>query len=635
MAEAQPRRTGKTSGRLTAEEITARGFASAFRGISETEVRNFLRRIADEFTDLSERDREMSSRITELEAEVATPPQLSEEQLFDALGRETTRVLRSAQEAAVDIRTHAQTEATELTDEAEAHDRSVRDQAERYSQERRNEADAAAAARERAATETAEAVRAEAERTATETAERATAEADAETERGRKSGRAMVEEARRVRERVLSDLARRRALMEAQLDELRTGRDRLMGAYRVVKETLAAATTALAEVQARAHSADGVAIEPVPEVPDVDIDIDTPADSTEGPTDGPAQDSETPAGDAARSDDETETPTTPTPGSGPTPSETSAGEADPAGANAVDALFARLKQQRGEGATDREDPGPDPGGETAGSASPPGAEGETDATGDSAGDAPGVESPRRRRRRSSPRGRAAATPSDPPEIAARDAATAKVRAALARRAKRALQDGQNDVLDALRRHKGTPTAEDLLGSPEAGAEAWADVLEPAIDEVYRAAARSVTGSGARVSSGVPRSTLVELAAEFAAPLRDQIAGACSPADGTDEDVGQRLGARYREWRAQHLGDALDDVLTAAWVRGTLDATPADARMSWITPLGGCCPDCDDDALEPTERPKAFPTGKHSPPAHSGCRCVLGIAAVEPATTSPS
>jgi hypothetical protein len=57
-----------------------------------------------------------------------------------------------------------------------------------------------------------------------------------------------------VRERVLADLGRRRSLLQAQVDELRSGRDRLLDAYRVVKRTLSDATDALAQGEARANA---------------------------------------------------------------------------------------------------------------------------------------------------------------------------------------------------------------------------------------------------------------------------------------------------------------------------------------------------------------------------------------------
>lgn len=624
-----------TPGRLSAEEIAGRGFAGAFRGISETEVRNFLRRIADEFRSLTEQDRTMSARISELETQLAAPPRLTEEQLFDALGQETTRVLRSAQEAATDIRAQALAGATELTDEAEARDREVRDQAARYSEEQRNEADAAAAERERVSSETSDATRAEAERDAGETARQAEADAEAERESARDSGRAMVEEARHVRERVLSDLARRRALMEAQLDELRTGRDRLMSAYRVVKETLADATAALAEVQARAHTADGVEIEPVPEVAGIDVDAlqITETETSAAPI------------PAATSDSEPPRPSTPAEAEQTTTGDGSAGpdsgaDASPDRSISVDALFARLKEER-VGSADEPAERSDEPAERSDEPAPPSADGsatldlveEESSISDESGAEASAKPARRRRRRS--RARDEPPTDDPPEIAARDTATAKVSTALARRTKRALQDEQNEALDALRRHRGALTAEDILPSLQARSEAWADVLEPALDELYRAGRRSVQGPSAAAGPGIPRPALATLATTFASALGDHLAGAFGTPDATDEDVAQQLGARYREWRTQQLVPAVADTASAAWVGGSLDGAPPEARRKWITPASGCCPDCDDDALQPTPGGEPFPTGKLSPPAHSGCRCVLGFVAVETASSGPS
>ena len=62
----------------------------------------------------------------------------------------------------------------------------------------------------------------------------------------------MLDEAKATRERVLADLSARRALLQAQIDELRAGRDNLLDAYRVVKRTFLEATEALAQVEARA-----------------------------------------------------------------------------------------------------------------------------------------------------------------------------------------------------------------------------------------------------------------------------------------------------------------------------------------------------------------------------------------------
>ena len=45
-------------------------------------------------------------------------------------------------------------------------------------------------------------------------------------------------------------------------------------------------------------------------------------------------------------------------------------------------------------------------------------------------------------------------------------------------------------------------------------------------------------------------------------------------------------------------------------------------LRWVPADPGRCPDCDDNALEPTLKGATFPTGQQHPPAHPGCRCLL-------------
>ena len=62
---------------------------------------------------------------------------------------------------------------------------------------------------------------------------------------------------------------------------------------------------------------------------------------------------------------------------------------------------------------------------------------------------------------------------------------------------------------------------------------------------------------------------------------------------------------------------------AAYARGVYDAAPDGARLRWVPAGSGKCPDCDDNALEPTVKGSDFPTGQPHPPAHPGCRCLAG------------
>jgi hypothetical protein len=577
--------------------------------VSESEVRNFLRRVADELAAARDHERSLADRVSYLEEQLRNPPPLDEKQLLDGLGEETTRVLRSAQEAAAEIRARAEERSAALLEEANDTATQLRADADAHAAERTSTADAAAAERERESIERADAARAATDRAAAETAERAAADGDAEIERGRETGRAMVEEARGVRERVLTDLARRRALMQAQLDELRTGREQLLDAYRVVKQTLADAIAALGDVQARAHAEGGIEIEAVPG-DGIDFSLDAAVPEVNAVSEVSSASDPTAAEGA-----HAEQPAVAIPGE------------NPASGSAVDALFARLKEERSE-------PEPEPATEVADLTAAEGQpEGEAAEAAEITPLKPAARAPvpasvdlpaeEPKPARSKPVAPAAAVP---PELAARDEAVAKVRSALGRRAKRALQDEQNELLDALRKTKGRPTAEAVLPSVEEQSAAWAEVLAPGVDEVYRSAIRSTSSDAA--TEGVPREVLVALAAELGAPLRERLVSAFSTtsADGgaEDADVAQRVGSRYREWRTEALDGALADALVGSWARGTIDAAPDDARLRWVTPTGGCCPDCDDDALETTPRGEAFPTGQLAPPAHPGCRCLVVV-----------
>jgi len=67
-----------------------------------------------------------------------------------------------------------------------------------------------------------------------------------------------------------------------------------------------------------------------------------------------------------------------------------------------------------------------------------------------------------------------------------------------------------------------------------------------------------------------------------------------------------------------------DTLAAAWALGVYDGVPEDTMLRWVPTVEGNCPDCDDNALEPTRRSQMFPTGQPHPPAHPGCRCLLVV-----------
>lgn len=619
------RRAVSSAPRLTPEEIANRGFASAFRGISETEVRNFLKRVADEIAAMRDREAELAALVDDLRAQLRNPAPLTEQQLLDSLGEETARVLRSAQEAAEEIRSRAEERAGTLVREAQDEAARRREESETTARERLEGAERVATERTEAAEAAATRLREDAERAATETRaaaeqeaqavrEAASAESEAEIEAAKETGRGLVNEARAVRERVLADLGRRRNLLQVQVDELRAGRDRLLDGYRVVKRTLADATQALAGVEARA-TAELSGPAPAVDVPPVEGELETLAGEQ-----APSAEVVTVEIDAVAA---------------------LVGEPGESSGAEVDALFARLKAEASEHATP---PVPDAEASEASEVSEvsesadaaegperveiadaavavaPGAEAsEAEVVGPKADDVAGAPAGGPEDG-AEPGGAPEAEPTGDDAVRAERAAVLDpLGREVARKAKRALQDEQNDLLDRIRKVKGTPKALDVLTPEEAQHRAWCDVLRAPLTAAY--AGGYGLGGGGKTRKQVPAPLLDELAADLVVRLRDRLVAAIDDAADTD-DVTQRLGARYREFKGQDLDRALGDALAAAWAKGTFDASPAGTRLRWVPEVEGRCPDCDDNALEPTVRGEPFPTGTPHPPAHPGCRCLL-------------
>ena len=405
----------------------------------------------------------------------------------------------------------------------------------------------------------------------------------------------IVGEARTLRERVLADLSERRQELERQVAELRSSRGKLVDAYELVERTLGQATKLMEQETPLQRATPGV----------------------EAPRDAPVdQDGDDRDDDDAVPDQPDDAATEPEPKA----DSTSADESD-AGSKDVGALFDQLRSVAG---TDVGAPEADAGGDAA-----PGFEAAIEVDEEGQGEEEEEEEA------------AGAEPAtgDQGLLDARDRALAEAQEELTRRAKRALQDEQNDILDGVRRQRGKIDPAKVLPTLDEQLARWAHVLQPAIDQAYAVGASTAArtketgtkGTGAKGSSAgrAPASVLADLSSVVVAPLRDRLSSTLSeidertPAD-TEIAIAQRLGARYREWRSQHLEPMLGDVLSAAHARGTYDAAPADVRLRWVPVQVGKCPDCDDNALEPTVRGNDFPTGQQYPPAHPGCRCLLVV-----------
>ncbi len=617
------RRAAASAPRLTAEEIATRGFAAAFRGISELEVRNFLKRVGEEIALARAREEDLTAALDELREQVKSPPLVTEDRLLDALGEETARVLRSAQESAEQIRSRAADQAAATIADAEAAATAAREEADADAAAMRDAAQTGAAAREEAASKYAAdlrttvdgevaALRATADAEIETRREESIAAAASEVEAAKEAGRELVNEARAVRERILADLGRRRLLLQAQVDELRAGRDRLLDAYRVVKRTLGDATGALVQVEARA----GLELAGPPaalDVAPVEGELAALAGELTGEAGAPSVEVE--ALFARLRAQSAGGPPTPDPKPEPEPdlssdsdipAPTATTDPDELDPPAPPPSSKRPKPDKGS-SKQKPRKAPEPqrsGGEQVGSVPTNRASTDPERTTSSA---------------------ARTTRSDVPTTneAAREARSAvldPLQRELGRKVKRALQDEQNDVLDRLRTVKGRPSAADVLPTPAEQVAVLVATLRVPVDAAF-------TGGRAAVgapddAAGVPTSMIDGLASAMVERLHARLVEAIDESGDDDTVVTQRLGSRYREFKGQELDAVVGDTLAAAWALGVYDGVPDATMLRWVPTIEGNCPDCDDNALEPTRRSQMFPTGQPHPPAHPGCRCLL-------------
>jgi hypothetical protein len=243
---------------------------------------------------------------------------------------------------------------------------------------------------------------------------------------------------------------------------------------------------------------------------------------------------------------------------------------------------------------------------------------------------------------SAPVGDAPASGAPTSELRRRDDLLLPLLPDVVRSAKRLLQDEQNSLLDTVRRTRGKQEANRLLAEPVRQRETWTALLAPSINAAYLGG-RAASGKAGRLSRA-PDRVVVELAAVLCNPLRERITAtidavvAEGPYESSNElqrALGAAIGARFREWRGVDLEDRIRDVLAAAYARGAYEASGPAAMLQWLPDEAGRCPDCDDNALEPTLKGKPFPTGQTHPPAHPGCRCVALPVAAEGSPRSGS
>ncbi|MGC9962055.1 MAG: DivIVA domain-containing protein [Acidimicrobiales bacterium] len=210
----------------------------------------------------------------------------------------------------------------------------------------------------------------------------------------------------------------------------------------------------------------------------------------------------------------------------------------------------------------------------------------------------------------------------------RDEVVAPVMSKLSRALKRALQDDQNDLLNALRRASGTPDLDKLL--PEGvQRERFAGAASSSLAEGWLNGRVWLRPDGEKGDGGADEAAEtgkrlgLELAAELAGLLRHRLSESLHTLGETGEGAQDAAGAAYREWKGPRVEGLAGDFATRAFAQGAVDAAADGTIVRWVVDDGKPCPDCDDNALAGGQPAgELWPTGQAHPPVHPGCRCLL-------------
>jgi hypothetical protein len=535
---------------------------------------------------------------------------LDEELVTTLLGEEAARVLGTAREASSQIRLRAEEAATRLVKEASSDATRLREEAELEAVRRREDA---------------------------------AADAEAEIELAKQQGRDMVNEAREYREKVLTELARRRELAREQIEQLIHNRDRLLNAFErarlatddvmtglvsvdhdlpreyinlapttgpvptiVLERVVEAFKEAEAEVEAEApevvelfdhtkleeiepEATPEVAVEVIEETPVVEIEvveaIVEPVVVVEDEKSNVVNLFTT-----ERPRPETSIEVNP---EHPSVDKTVAPKNE-ANAQAVENLFARLR----EATVDK-------------------------AAGNAVSGGKVVE-PRKPTKKAEVLKEAATKVApvqpihDAGAFARRDEVLAPVVVAMSRKLKRVLADEENEVLEYLRGKKNALTIDAIVGELEVHAKRYGDAVAEDIMAAGKGAAKS-----AKAADVVPTVDVL-INVQLVKPLRDRLAKAIEQ-NGTDRvAMAKALRGVYRQWKSQHIDEQVDDIACLSYSRGFFAGVKPGTQVCWmVDPNGPECPDAEDNSLAGCiALGKEFPTGNLHPLAHAGCRCLL-------------
>lgn len=616
--------------------VGSASFPVAKRGYDQGEVRDFLRMVAAELARLQERERFLEGELRAMQTRgMSAPGRLDEETVTTLLGEEAARVLTTARDASNQIRERAEESATRLVKDA---------------------AEEAARLRESAQIE------------ASRIHEDSVRDAEAEIDLAKQQGRDMVNEAREYREKVLSELSRRREAARAQIEQLLHGRDRLLNAFeraRLASEDVIGGltdahdepefivdlspTTGPVPVVNPAHpsvkafdqeTAEVVETTPAPTAPAtpqhiIDMPIDEMEDAVivEEVVEEIALEVVIEVApevvDEVAVEEEVIEINHPVHVAVVEVEEVIEVEVEePAQTNVV-SLFGRQRKNDSPVVPEITDAPVVP--EIA-----PAAKESKPTTAKKAKDVDDIFAKLRagstsevaKKSKPAKEAKPAVVKANPALFAARDEALAGHVVTIARKLKRVLADEQNDVLEHLRGKRSSLEMDAILGTVKEHAERYAQAISEEAMAIASDGAKSVKGSGGsskRVTSKAVHSHVVaSLMSSLVAGFREDARIAIGEAEGDREILAALMRDVYRKWKMESIDQHVDDIGCTVYSKGGFLALEPGTSITWmVDPSAKCCSECEDNSLAgAVVQGEEFPTGDKQPPAHPGCRCLV-------------
>jgi hypothetical protein len=582
--------------------------------------------VSAELARLQERERFLESELRAMQTRgMSAPGVLDEETVTALLGEETARVLTVAREAAQQMRLRAAESAERLVREASADASRMRQDAELEAARRQNDA---------------------------------AADVEAEIELAKQQGRDMVNEAREYREKVLSELARRRELARQQIEQLIHNRDRLVSAFDRARNAADDVVGDLAEFDdlsqeiARAaasvapsdptepvifdHTKDPEAIPQrstsmVPEevvvadevvevveetivveesvaAEDAVVEVDptpvspkreTPAGMSDHPsTDPPAEEHFATVvqlfGNSRKS--KVVQPE----------AESVAPAVKKPQKKSADDLFAKLRQSTTS--------------EVANNVKKPALAAVT----------PSSKNDGKESRPVKPKAKVVVPKVDKKMFEHRDDVLAPLKVQMVRKVKRVLADEENAMLTYLQGKKSVVALETLLPAADTHAQQHIEALTEDVMTAAMAGAKSLSPSlKADLRKRVTNTAVMQVLSKnidetIVRPLRERIQRGVEQSNGDRDEMASLLRSVFREWKMQRVEQFVADIAVLAYSRGAYLTLDQGTKMCWmVDPNGPSCADAEDNSLAgATALGDNYPTGHQHPTAHAGCRCLL-------------